>query len=168
MRLSGRVGDHVWGVFGTRSAAISCWTNLDRWSSALSVVAAQRAGLGARPTGLSGDHRWRPLWRPLNLFSLNALVISAWLGSAVGLFVVMGTLSSVVGTLVVPRGINSGFHALSTGPSTPGSSNWPGLCGRSSAMTASSHGSRRCRCWYGLRRGSACSLLVSHCCCCRA
>ena len=33
MRLFGRVGDHVWGVFGTRSAAASCWTDLDRWSS---------------------------------------------------------------------------------------------------------------------------------------
>ena len=38
---------------------------------------------------------------------LNALMIGAWLGFAVGLFVVVGTLSSVVGTLVVPRGINS-------------------------------------------------------------
>ena len=35
------------------------------------------------------------------------MVAGAWLGFAVGLFVVMGTLSSVVGTLVVPRGINS-------------------------------------------------------------
>ncbi len=43
----------------------------------------------------------------LTLFRLNALVIGVWLGFAVGLFVVMGTLSSVVGTLVVPRGINS-------------------------------------------------------------
>jgi cytochrome P450 len=33
MRLFGRVEDHVWGVFGTRSAAASCWTDLDRWSS---------------------------------------------------------------------------------------------------------------------------------------
>ena len=49
-----------------------------------------------------GDH-----WRHLTLVRLNALVIVAWLGFAVGLFVVMGTLSSVVGTLVVPRGINS-------------------------------------------------------------
>jgi hypothetical protein len=38
---------------------------------------------------------------------LNALVIGAWLGFAMGVFVVIGTLSSVVGTLVVPRGINS-------------------------------------------------------------
>jgi hypothetical protein len=38
---------------------------------------------------------------------LNALVIVAWVGFAVGLFVVVGTLSSVVGTLVVPRGIHS-------------------------------------------------------------
>lgn len=43
----------------------------------------------------------------LTLIRLNALVIASWLGFAVGLFVVMGTLSSVVGTLVVPRGINS-------------------------------------------------------------
>ncbi|MCW2653664.1 MAG: hypothetical protein JWR32_4640 [Mycobacterium sp.] len=34
-------------------------------------------------------------------------MIGAWLAFALGLFVVMGTLSSVVGTLVVPRGINS-------------------------------------------------------------
>jgi hypothetical protein len=34
-------------------------------------------------------------------------VIGAWLGFAGGLFVVLGTLSSVVGTLVVPRGVNS-------------------------------------------------------------
>ncbi len=34
-------------------------------------------------------------------------MIGAWLGFAVGLVVVMGTLLSVVGTLVVPRGINS-------------------------------------------------------------
>jgi hypothetical protein len=38
---------------------------------------------------------------------LNAVVAGAWLGFAVGLYVVLGTLSSVVGTLVVPRGINS-------------------------------------------------------------
>jgi hypothetical protein len=38
---------------------------------------------------------------------LNALVIGAWLGFAVGLFVVVGTWLSVVGTLVVPRGIHS-------------------------------------------------------------
>jgi len=43
----------------------------------------------------------------MTLFSLNAWVIAAWLGFAVGLFVVIGTLLSVVGTLVVPRGINS-------------------------------------------------------------
>ncbi len=34
-------------------------------------------------------------------------MIGAWLGFAGGLFVVLGTLSSVVGTLVVPRGVNS-------------------------------------------------------------
>jgi hypothetical protein len=34
-------------------------------------------------------------------------MISAWLGFAVGVFVVIGTLSSIVGTLVVPRSINS-------------------------------------------------------------
>jgi hypothetical protein len=38
---------------------------------------------------------------------LNAVVIGAWFGFAVGLVVVLGTLASVVGTLVVPRGINS-------------------------------------------------------------
>jgi hypothetical protein len=38
---------------------------------------------------------------------LNVLVIGAWIGFAAGLFVVMGTLASVVGTLVVPRGIHS-------------------------------------------------------------
>jgi hypothetical protein len=38
---------------------------------------------------------------------LNAQVISVWLGFAAGLFVVIGTLSSVVGTLVVPRNIGS-------------------------------------------------------------
>jgi hypothetical protein len=38
---------------------------------------------------------------------LNGPVIGAWVGSVVGLFVVVGTLSSVVGNLVVPRGINS-------------------------------------------------------------
>jgi len=47
------------------------------------------------------------VWRYVALIGLNALVIGAWIGFAVGLFVVMGTLSSVVGTLVVPRGINS-------------------------------------------------------------
>ncbi len=47
------------------------------------------------------------MWRHVAVFRLNAGVISAWFGFAVGLFVVMGTLSSVVGTLVVPRGINS-------------------------------------------------------------
>jgi hypothetical protein len=34
-------------------------------------------------------------------------VIGAWVGFAVGLFIVVSTLSSIVGTLVVPRGINS-------------------------------------------------------------
>jgi hypothetical protein len=34
-------------------------------------------------------------------------MIGAWLGFAVGLFVVIGTMSSVVGTLVVPRNIGS-------------------------------------------------------------
>src|SRR5689334_19975461 len=47
------------------------------------------------------------LWRQLALVRLNALVIGAWVGFAAGLFVVVGTLSSVVGTLVVPRGIHS-------------------------------------------------------------
>jgi hypothetical protein len=58
--------------------------------------------LRARPA-----HGRRPLWRHPTRFRLNALVIGAWLGFAVGLFVVIGTLSSVVGTLVVPRGIKS-------------------------------------------------------------
>jgi hypothetical protein len=51
-------------------------------------------------------------------------VIGAWLGFAVGLYVVTSTMFSVVGTLVVPRGVNShisravdraldiGFHQL--------------------------------------------------------
>jgi hypothetical protein len=43
---------------------------------------------------------------------LNALVIGAWLGFAGGLFVVIGTLSSVIGTLVVPRSINSRISRL--------------------------------------------------------
>jgi hypothetical protein len=38
---------------------------------------------------------------------LNAVVIGAWFGFAVGLVVVVVTYASVVGTLVVPRGINS-------------------------------------------------------------
>jgi hypothetical protein len=38
---------------------------------------------------------------------LNDHVIGAWVGFALGLIVVFGTLSSVVGTLVVPRAINS-------------------------------------------------------------
>src|SRR6476620_8724872 len=57
--------------------------------------------------GPSGTNRRRPVWRHVTLFGLNAVVIGAWFGFAVGLFVVMGTLLSVVGTLVVPRGINS-------------------------------------------------------------
>jgi hypothetical protein len=47
------------------------------------------------------------VWRYLALVGLNALVIGAWLGFAGGLFVVVGTVSSVVGALVVPRRINS-------------------------------------------------------------
>jgi hypothetical protein len=43
----------------------------------------------------------------MTLFRLNALMIGPWLGFALGLFVVIGTLFSVVGTLVVPRSINS-------------------------------------------------------------
>jgi hypothetical protein len=43
----------------------------------------------------------------LILISLNDRMIGAWLGFAVGIVVVMVTLSSVVGTLVVPRAINS-------------------------------------------------------------
>jgi len=47
-------------------------------------------------------------------------MIGSWLGFAVGLFVVMGTLFSVVGTLVVPRSVNSRIsgvvdRALDTG-----------------------------------------------------
>jgi hypothetical protein len=38
---------------------------------------------------------------------LNAVVIGAWFGFAAGLLLVLGTLASVVGSLVVPRGINS-------------------------------------------------------------
>jgi hypothetical protein len=34
-------------------------------------------------------------------------MICGWLGFAAGLFVVGGTLSSIVGTLVVPRSVNS-------------------------------------------------------------
>jgi hypothetical protein len=43
---------------------------------------------------------------------LNALVIGAWLGFAGGVFVVIGTLSSLIGTLVVPRSINSRISRL--------------------------------------------------------
>jgi hypothetical protein len=39
-------------------------------------------------------------------------VIGAWLGFAAGVFVVVGTLSSIVGTLVVPRSINSRISRL--------------------------------------------------------
>ena len=39
-------------------------------------------------------------------------MISAWVGFAIGLFVVIGTLSSVVGTLVVPRSIDSRITRL--------------------------------------------------------
>ena len=57
--------------------------------------------------GPARARRRRRQWRHPTPFRLNALMIDAWLGFAVGLFVVVGTLSSVVGTLVVPRGINS-------------------------------------------------------------
>src|SRR6201998_2673005 len=49
----------------------------------------------------------RPACQRLILMSLNHRMIGAWFGFAVGLVVVMVTLSSVVGTLVVPRAINS-------------------------------------------------------------
>jgi hypothetical protein len=49
----------------------------------------------------------RPVCQGLILISLNNRMIGAWLGFAVGIVVVMVTLSSVVGTLVVPRAINS-------------------------------------------------------------
>jgi hypothetical protein len=39
-------------------------------------------------------------------------VIGAWLGFAAGVFIVVGTLSSIVGTLVVPRSINSRISRL--------------------------------------------------------
>jgi hypothetical protein len=54
------------------------------------------------PGLLDGDD-----WRHLTLSGLNVLVIGEWLGFAVGMYVVIGNLSSVVGTLVVPRRINS-------------------------------------------------------------
>jgi hypothetical protein len=49
----------------------------------------------------------RPVRQRLILISLNDRMIGAWLGFAVGIVVVMVTLSSVVGTLVLPRAINS-------------------------------------------------------------
>jgi hypothetical protein len=49
----------------------------------------------------------RPVCQRLILISLNDRMIGAWLGFAVGVIVVMVTLSSVVGTLVVSRAINS-------------------------------------------------------------
>src|ERR1700739_2263880 len=49
----------------------------------------------------------RPACQRLILMSLNHRMIGAWFGFAVGIVVVMATLSSVVGTLVVPRAINS-------------------------------------------------------------
>jgi hypothetical protein len=49
----------------------------------------------------------RPVCQRLILIGLNDRMIGAWLGFAAGLVVVMVTLSSVVGTLVVPRAINS-------------------------------------------------------------
>src|ERR1700755_1057065 len=42
-------------------------------------------------------------------------MVGAWLGFAAGLFVVVGTLSSVVGTLVVPRRINSRISRIVEG-----------------------------------------------------
>jgi hypothetical protein len=49
----------------------------------------------------------QPVCQRLILISLNDRMIGAWLGFAVGIVVVMITLSGVVGTLVVPRAINS-------------------------------------------------------------
>jgi hypothetical protein len=49
----------------------------------------------------------RPVWRQRVLVRLNAHMIGAWLAFGVGLIVVIGTLFSVAGTLVVPRAINS-------------------------------------------------------------
>src|ERR1700761_1673993 len=49
----------------------------------------------------------RPVCQRRILISLNDRMIGAWFGFAVGMVVVMVTLSSVVGTLVVPRAINS-------------------------------------------------------------
>jgi hypothetical protein len=49
----------------------------------------------------------RPVCQRQILISLNDRMIGAWLGFAVGIVVVTVTLSSVVGTLVVPRAINS-------------------------------------------------------------
>jgi hypothetical protein len=70
------------------------------------VVAARRATAHYRAHS-DGEHRDREHEAHPTLFRLNALMIAAWVGFAVGLFVVIGTLFSVVGTLVVPRSFNS-------------------------------------------------------------
>ncbi len=60
---------------------------------------------------------------------LNAVVIGAWFGFAVGLLVVVVTLR-VWWALLWCRGVSiRGFRARLTGPLTPGSSSWPGGCG---------------------------------------
>jgi hypothetical protein len=60
------------------------------------------------PTGFGNTAcTLRPVCQRLILISLNDRMVGVWLGFAVGLVVVMVTLSSVVGTLVVPRAINS-------------------------------------------------------------
>jgi hypothetical protein len=51
----------------------------------------------------------RPPPERLILIGLNDRMIGTWLGFAVGIVVVIATLTSVVGTLVVPRAINSGI-----------------------------------------------------------
>ena len=44
---------------------------------------------------------------PHTAHCLNAPMVGAWIGFAAGLMMVMGTLMSVAGTLVVPRAVNS-------------------------------------------------------------
>jgi hypothetical protein len=82
-----------------------CRSPLPGWS-----VARSPSGPATKPSAAARSELrfyYREPWRRLGLVGLNARMVGAWIGFAIGLMVLMSTLMSVAGTLVVPRAVSS-------------------------------------------------------------
>src|SRR3984957_7544759 len=81
-----------------------------RWSPMCSALKATTCSLVKQRRGCGPNKNAEPGHKPRAAYTthcLNAPMVGAWIGFAAGLMLVLGTLMSVAGTLVVPRAVNS-------------------------------------------------------------